>query len=148
MTEKTNSANSISFFYTFRKQETSPHCSTNKPTHQPKQEIRKSEGMAGRKRNAKPPLFMNKQGRPQLHISQLEINLTVQESPPIARKLALQLLLRQRLKLLLRDGIEIDLSQALTNSVGNALVAWALGDEAGEIVGRSRARLSDTVTVG
>ena len=103
--------------------------------------------MAGK--NKKPSALQKREKeRPQLHISQLEINLTVQESPPVARELALQLLLRQRLELLLSDGVEVDFGQALADGVGDALVAGALGDEAGEIISGRGARVSCAGTVG
>ena len=69
-----------------------------------------------------------------LHISQLEIDLVVKESPLVASELALQLLLRKRLELLLRNSIEINLGKALADGVCDAFVAGALGLEAGELV--------------
>ena len=55
-----------------------------------------------------------------LHISQLEIDLVVEESPLVTGKLALQLLLRKSLELLLSDSVQVDFSKALADGVCDA----------------------------
>ena len=65
-----------------------------------------------------------------LHISQLEVDLRIQVRPLVTNKLTLQLLLRERLQLLLGYVVQVHFVQAFSDRLGDRFIRWALRLEA------------------
>ena len=79
------------------------------------------------------PLFLSSSPSPYcskdmrlLHITQLIINLLIQEDPPLARQLRLQSLLRQSAELLLRHVVQIRFPQTLLHDLNDDSIAGTL----------------------